>query len=511
MQLKRERHRQYQTRLLETYSYYNKKNILLEKLEAMLKSEGVNFSPLSEKDIYEKVIEHDSHFGKELSKLISSFINLSKSRKITIERLQRIFGTRKGAASEFMHSRQNLFLNFTLPILKKYNWALEERNEIDFNDMINWATDLIKKNGIPQKYEYIIIDEYQDISMARFELIKAIRELSDAKLICVGDDWQSIYKFAGSDISLFCDFGKFVGEHEKLFIEHTYRNSQQLIDVSVKFIQQNLKQIKKNPRSQKNIDHPVEFVRYERTNTAMEVMNVIERIVNQYGRETKILILGRYNSDIEEILAQDTDKKIRQYNANTNVLKITKFENVDIRFMTAHKAKGLEADNVIILNVKNDVLGFPNKLIDDVILSLLLGEEEEDCRFAEERRLFYVTLTRTKNKVYLLVPESPSLFIEEIRQYTGHGTSKNLGGLGLVHCPWCKTGELVIRKKGEKEFLGCSHYPKCNQSYNDVTILNKPILCPLCKSGFLVKRHGKFGDFLGCTNYPECKQTLELK
>ena len=102
--------------------------------------------------------------------------------------------------------------------------------------MINWAAKLVQQKGVIQDYDYIIIDEYQDISAARFKLITEIRQRSGARLVCVGDDWQSIYRFTGSDISLFSDFGKFVGEHEKLFIERTYRNSQQLIDISVTFI-----------------------------------------------------------------------------------------------------------------------------------------------------------------------------------------------------------------------------------------------------------------------------------
>jgi DNA helicase-4 len=512
MRLKQQKHRQYNTKLLETYSYFNRNNILLDKLKEMLIKEGVKFAPVSEKKVYEKVVSQDETFGNELHKLISSFINLSKSRKTSIDNLRAIFADRKSNVNEFMHSRQNLFLDFILPIIQKYDEKLKERDEIDFNDMINLATDLITRNKTVQKYDYIIIDEYQDISVARFELIKQIRELSDAKLVCVGDDWQSIYRFAGSDVSLFSDFGKFVGEFETLLIEQTYRNSQQLIDISARFIQQNPQQIKKKPVSLKRLDAPIKYTQYEHNNVCRKLLDVIQQIVNQYGRKSTVLLLGRHAFDIDEILELDRENYIKQYNEKTNELKIVGFEDVDIKFITVHKSKGLEADNVILLNVKNDLYGFPNKMTDDPILSLLLSDDEK-CRFAEERRLFYVALTRTKNEVYLLVPEKKSLFVDEIAKYAGYLITDSYEKSELVNCPWCKTGKLVIRKNTQTntDFLGCSHYPNCNQTYSNIEILNKPVLCPSCRSGFLTKRNGKFGDFLGCSNYPDCKKTINLQ
>ncbi|MCL2390403.1 MAG: UvrD-helicase domain-containing protein [Endomicrobia bacterium] len=510
IQIKRKRHKEFKTKLLETYSHYNKDNILLEKLEIMLKEEGVEFNPVSREEIYNKVVGQDEKFGSELHKLIESFINLSKSKRTSDEELQSLFSAEKNV---FIHDRQKLFLDFVLPISQKYDETLAGRNEIDFNDMINLATDLIIKNGLTDKYDYVIIDEYQDISFARFKLISAIRDLSDAKLICVGDDWQSIYRFAGSDVSLFSNFGKFAGEFALLLIERTYRNSQQLIDISAKFIQKNPQQIKKSPVSQKSLECPVEFLKYGQQDECNILLDTISKIIEENGIDKKILVLGRHSFDIDNILKKDSLSKIIEYNENTGNLKIACLENADIKFYTVHKAKGLEADFVIVLNLKNDIYGFPNKMTDDPILSLLLSEKE-DFRFAEERRMFYVAMTRTKNKVYLLIPkESESLFINEVMMNSGFLIAKDDDGLGIVHCPWCQTGKLTIRKNKdtEKEFLGCTNYPKCNQAYNNVEILTKPVVCNKCQSGFLVKRTGKYGKFLGCTNYPKCENTVDLK
>ena len=510
MLIKRETHKVNNTKLLETYSYYNRDNILLQKLREMLEMENVSFKPRDSRIIYEKVTTNDEKFGKEIIKLIESFINLSKSRRHDKNALSNLLLNRYLLNNKFTFERQKFFLSFVLPILEKYDNTLKERNEIDFNDMINYATDIIKENKFNYRYRYIIVDEYQDISIARFNLIKEIRDLSSARLICVGDDWQFIYRFAGSDISLFSNFEKHVGKHEKLFIEQTYRNSQSLIDITSKFIQKNTKQIQKNPKSMKEpVDEPLKFEYYGQNHLEDIFINEIERIVNKYGNKS-ILVLGRHSFDINELIKLTTNNRIK-YIERSDKLEIQGFEDVEIKYITVHKSKGLEADNVIILNLKNHLLGFPNKISDDPILSLLLSDEDA-YRFAEERRLFYVALTRTKNEVVLLIPSDPSLFVEELLVDNNYLMTSIDGKLKTTNCPYCQTGKLVIRQNitNSTRFLGCSHYPNCNQTFNNLEILENTILCPKCRSGFMVKRVGQFGDFLGCTNYPQCKETIAV-
>lgn len=510
MEIKREKHKTYNTKLLETYSYYNRENILLDKLKEMLVNENVIFKPRDVRSIYKKVTDNDKNYGKEITKLIETFINLCKSRQLDYESIISLFSDRN-KAGEYMLERQELFLKFALKILKRYDDRLNELNEIDFNDMINQATDVIKRNQPQYTYQHIIIDEYQDISYSRFNLIREIRELSGARLICVGDDWQSIYRFAGSDISLFSNFEKYVGKHEKLFIEQTYRNSQSLIDITSSYIQKNKKQIQKNPKSKKEtLENPIQFVYYSQDNADEVFINEIQALINKNGNKP-ILVLGRHSFDINEFIKLTPNSRIK-YNERTDNLEIKGIEDIDIKYITVHKSKGLEADNVIVLNLKNHLLGFPNKMSDDPMLSLLLSDDEE-YRFAEERRLFYVALTRTKNEVVLLIPKDVSLFAEELLIDNDFLLTAKNEKLSKTNCPYCKTGQLVIRHNSlnNNQFLGCSHYPSCNQTFNTIEILEKTILCPSCKSGFMTKRSGKFGDFLGCTNYPKCTNTINLE
>lgn len=510
MQIKRETHKAYNTKLLETYSYYNRDNVLLRKLREMLETENVSFKPRDPKIIYTKVSDNGKNFGKEIIKLIESFINLSKSRRLDYNSLKNLFSDKTKFKNNFMLERQQMFLQFVLPILEKYDNTLKERNEVDFNDMINQATDSIKKNKSKYTYQYIIIDEYQDISFSRFNLIKEIRDLSDARLVCVGDDWQSIYRFAGSDISLFSSFDKYVGKYEQLLIEQTYRNSQTLIDISSKYIQKNSKQISKNPKSKKEpLEDPIKFVHHKQEDIEDTFINEIQLLVNKYGNKP-ILILGRHSFDINDLIKSPSNSKIK-YIESSGKLEVRGFEGIDISFLTVHKSKGTESHNVIILNLRNHLLGFPNKMADDPILSLLLSDDEE-YRFAEERRLFYVALTRTKNEVVLLIPSDVSLFAEELLTDNNYLLTSTEGMLNTTNCPYCQTGKLLIRLNSlnNTQFLGCSHYPNCNQTFNRIEILKEKFLCPDCKSGFMTKRNGIYGDFLGCTNYPKCRSTINL-
>src|SRR5690606_5173646 len=271
------------------------------------------------------------------------------------------------------------------------------------------------------------------------------------------------------------------------------------------------RQISKHPKSKKEpLEAPIKFVQYDDGKIEYAFINEIGRLVSKYGNKS-ILVLGRHSFDIHDLIALTPTSRVK-YFESTGKLEVKGFEEIDIKYLTVHRSKGTEADNVIVLKLSNHLLGFPNKMTDDPLLSLLLSDNEE-YRFAEERRLFYVALTRTKNEVVLLAPSEASLFVEELLKDNNYLLTTTDGAVNATACPYFKTGKLVIRQHTAKgsQFLGCSHYPSCNQTFKNVEILSDSILCPGCESGFMIKRKGKFGDFLGCTNYPGCKNTIKLK
>lgn len=239
--------------------------------------------------------------------------------------------------------------------------------------MINLATEVVKNGKGEFGYKYIIIDEYQDISLSRFSLIKEIKKKSGAKLVCVGDDCQSIYRFAGSDIDLFTNFGQAVGYYELLKIEKTYRNSQELINIADKLVMKNPRQLKKDLKSDKHHSNPIRVIGYNR-DICPAIIKAIDEIVYNFGEDAQITILGRNNFDID-FLEDSQEFELKQKAKRCQkVIKYLAHPELKISYLTAHRSKGLEADNVIIINLENKLGGFPNKISDDPILSLVLTD-----------------------------------------------------------------------------------------------------------------------------------------
>jgi len=510
---KRDLHKKMNTTLIETYSYYNKDGMLLTNLDILLKSQGVIYSDVDYKEIYEMLFgqKKDKYF-EEFKKLVQTFIGLFKSRGFSEEHFDVLNKVASGYKNAFLRQRTILFLSIVSPIFSKYQSVLVSSEKVDFNDMINMATDIIKNNLVALPYKYIIVDEYQDISMSRFNLIKEIKNQTNSKVMVVGDDWQSIYRFTGSDIDLFTQFEKHLGFCEIMKIEKTYRNSQELIDIAGKFVMKNPKQLKKDLKSDKHNSNPIKVFGYSADiNSALR--KAIDEIIYLFGPNSEIMILGRTNYDIE-MLNDSHEFKILKGREGVQV-KDKRNEDLRISFMTVHKSKGLEATNVIIINLQNKLLGFPNKISDDPVLSLVLTDLD-GYDYAEERRLFYVALTRTKNDTYLLVPDQhPSIFADELMKDYNLRFNMATGEQSIQanpNCPVCKKGYLVLRRNNGNgsQFLGCSNYPQCDVTLNHVQLLNDYIKCDQC-GGYMVLRKGKYGDFYGCTNYPMCDRVVKIE
>lgn len=509
IQWKRDFHRQNGTTLLETYSYYSSEGVLLDKLSALLQQNGVKFKEPNFSEIFESVYatQGEKYFS-EFIRLCSTFITLFKSNGHKINALPMLQSRNPVHNTPFFRKRTELFKQIVLPILAAYEKHLTEQNAIDFSDMINLAADRIDAGFKVHPYKWVIIDEYQDISVARYKLVKAILDQTGAKLLCVGDDWQSIYRFAGSDINLFTSFEHYFGQASIMRLEQTYRNSQQLIDEAGAFVMKNPHQYQKHLRSAKSLDYPLTFMCYQ-DNPFAVLQRTINKIIQVAGAEGSILILGRTNSDFD-MVAQSGLFDVRK----SGKISYKESPQTPISFLTVHRAKGLEADNVVLVNFQNSTLGFPNRISDDPILELVLTSEDEFL-YAEERRLLYVALTRTKNRTFILVNEKrPSEFMREFQASDSVFILSNTAKAATeeILCPRCKTGHLMIRKSesNSRFFVGCSNYPQCDFTVKDPSVMNNPKVCPRC-GGFLLKRRGKYGEFIGCTNYPTCSYAEQIQ
>lgn len=287
-----------------------------------------------------------------------------------------------------------------------------ENYGFDFSDMIYYANLYINKIDTNNNlnFEYLIIDEYQDISEDRYRLTKNIANRNIAKVVAVGDDWQSIFAFAGSKIEYIYNFMAYFPGAKILKITSTYRNSQKLIDYSGTFVMKNEDQIKKELISSKNITNPIKFITFK-DEEEIEVLKGLIRNIHKTNPDHNIMVLARTNKIIENCY---NDPELKD-DIGTKI-KYIGYEDIDIDGMTIHKSKGLTADEVIVIGLDSS---FPRNYTGLFWMESLFKNklQEEKIPFAEERRLFYVALTRTKNYVYLLTnndPNNRSPFINEI-------------------------------------------------------------------------------------------------
>ena len=345
---------------------------------------------------YNYIKKYNSLNLDHLKKLIHRFITLFKSNDYDDKNFIDFINKEKNIKNKY-------FLALIFYIYKLYQLELVSKKEIDFNDMISIATKKVKESGFYKDLKYIFIDEFQDTSNVRFNLIKEILNKTKASLFAVGDDFQSIYRFTGCDLDLFLNFKNLFVNSKVITLNKTYRNSIELINISSDFILKNKNQIKKSIESDKSIKKPIIIIKYK--NITKSFIKVINKIYNETN--DPILVLSRNNFDISML-----NKKLFYLEKDTLIYKNN--PNIKMKYLTIHKAKGLEEENVIILNFKNSLLGFPNKISDNNILKYVTCKSD-NFPFSEERRLLYVALTRTKNKVYLMCPKrNESIFIKEL-------------------------------------------------------------------------------------------------
>lgn len=327
--------------------------------------------------------------------------------------------------------------------------------------MLVKAEQYINEGKYVNPFKCIIVDEYQDVTASQYRLLKSLRESNEFDLFCVGDDWQSIYRFNGSDVSYIMNFEDSWGPSELSRIETTYRFSQSLINVSSNFIMKNPKQIKKSIRSRMPEERfAVSKIEGYQENSAIQFMT--DRILF-LPKNSTVFLIGRYTFDIE-LLKYDQRLSIKYDTASqTQKVYLQKRPDLDITFYTAHRSKGLQADYVYILNNTNGTLGFPSKVEDNILVHMLL-ERSDQFPFSEERRLFYVALTRAKKHVYLVT---------------------------------VKGKESVFELELEEDYKSL--------------LLNETYICPVC-GGNLRIVEGKYGKFFGCSNYREkgCKYSAKI-
>ena len=426
---KKRLHREKGTKLIYTTSadFHNK--TIRARLRDILSKAGVPINEPTTDELIDKIMSRNKSMENALMQMTQSFINLVKANGKSIDDIRKVAEARKSTRDVFVID------NIMKPLWDDYQKELAERKEMDFTDVIVKATQYCNEGKWNQKYEYILIDEFQDISVDRYRFLLSLRtELPKTKLYCVGDDWQSIYRFTGSDLSLFAEFSRYFGYTEECKIETTYRFGNPLIEESSKFVQHNLlqKQKKVHPRAVNPPETKISFMGYK---DSKELQSLMERMIVRVPADKTAYIISRYSYDIR-VLASPRIKM--EYDSNgDNVTLIIAGRKV--KFMTIHGAKGLEADYVFMLNCNSGLYGFPSLVSDDPVLDYVLSDPEH-YEYAEERRVFYVGITRAKvHTVVMYNVDTPSPFVTEMNSEIV---------INPDPCPLCGVGHRIVKYEG---------------------------------------------------------------
>lgn len=453
---KRHAYRRKEIDFFETTSAQASNETLLSTLQSELAQRSIAFERKSYAEISKAL---DPVVIKHYHQLISTCLKHIRASHLTLDMLL------ERAKTLHDKERAKLYARVVWMITAEYSRKLEETRRIDFDSMIGDAVRLVENGRYRSPYALILVDEFQDISEPRANLIKALKQQKAfSKVFAVGDDWQSIYRFAGSDITIFTQFEAIFGPSWQGRLEQTYRCNQLIAETAATFVQRNPEQIKKSVRSTRPaISRSIRVVPIDGErgglDFAMACQRLLERLDvalggiatlwrNEARDKLKVLVLWRYNT-------------LDPFEGNPPF-----FANIAVSGLSFHRAKGLEADYAILLDVSEGNYGVPSRIEDDELLNLVIPRPETFA-YAEERRLFYVALTRASRGVYMITNRrQPSRYIRELCEIAGDEVRfETIEGAALSQCPACLVGQLVERRnKNGAVFRGCNQFPDCKHA-----------------------------------------------
>ncbi|MEH6388484.1 MAG: UvrD-helicase domain-containing protein [Pseudomonas profundi] len=510
MEWKRQLHAKKGTRLMELYHYQLMENGLFDAIDTQLAALEVKYQPLPP----EAVLETLREFGAINSFAVLLADLLKRYRANCYEQ-----GQAEDAITRARNPSQvNAALALLRPILDDYQALLDTAGHIDFDDMIGKAIEYVRVGRFRSPWRYILVDEFQDISEARARLIRYLRDSAqECSLFCVGDDWQAIYRFTGSDLGFTTAFREKFGTTKVTALDLTFRFNNSISDVATRFVLENPIQVRKQLNTLHKVKRPaVSLLREDNrpasgTGEPSRLEKVVSRIAEIAEPGSSVYLLGRYGFNLPD------RSELRRL--------ASRFPSIVLECYSIHASKGKEADYVVMLGLETGKHGFPSKKTTHPLLEALLPAQE-DFPYAEERRLFYVALTRARKRVYLIADMAvASDFVVELlkNEYeldlNEFSTSLSQQLLHMLKCMKCKTGTMVPRQSQFGRFFGCNKFPLCSHKERGCERCSSQMrrverfkvcinpdcqrwvpTCPKCGAEMTL-RMGRNGEFWGCRNY----------
>ncbi|MEC6881862.1 UvrD-helicase domain-containing protein [Photobacterium piscicola] len=478
LEWKRQLHASNKTTMLELYTYQLKRGQLQLLLAAALDEHDVIRSPIEIDTLFQQLKEANSSQWQGFVDLLQRFLGLYKEGQFDIDLVRS-----KLMKGGYDVERTQAFLDIFEPVLIAYQEHLASTECIDFSDMIAEATAIIEKGDFQHSYTHILVDEFQDISEGRAKLLKALlASKPNMRLFAVGDDWQSIYRFNGADLSLFTEFPAAFTPATMVPLDKTFRFNDKIHEVSSRFVMNNPAQIKKDITTHEQLNAPaVRLVDIKKEietlisitnmkdkknqayiNVLQRALSTLNRSADQKSKVASVLIIGRFR--------QENTAQLKGF----DISKLS-YTHLNISYVTAHASKGLEADYVILFGVDTGV--FPSTRENDELIDLVLPNKDNFI-YGEERRLFYVALTRAKHFVYVIFDnDKSSPFLSEITKFGLQYVDNKLAPqLAKWSCNQCKKGELrPFTTKYNKMLYKCSFAPACDTLVNSCKHCNSPL------------------------------------
>ncbi|MFO0356747.1 MAG: UvrD-helicase domain-containing protein [Sphingobacteriaceae bacterium] len=402
------------------------------------------------------------------------------------------------------HERVRLFYELAVPIIEEYKNYCTNKSYLDFDDLIILTIKLLNEHRevrelYQNKIKYLMVDEFQDVNGLQVKLLDLLLT-PDTQLFCVGDDWQSIYGFRGSNVDYIVNFESHYDNSEVHKLDINYRSSQTIVGASNEVIKHNKNQIKKEVKAFKQAPSKIQIYKAKKLDVD-GVDFLVEKVKELYQKglgKDDILVLYRRSKMFKPYFEELKQNKLFVSNK------------------TIHASKGLEAKAVFIIGLTEGNGGFPDIWLDDAIFRVVKGVKY-DILLEEERRLFYVAITRAKDELYLITElGNESSFVDEIPQqfYTNNKPDfKNITELKLAcikckkeinssfkFCPYCGEEQIedIKRLSALKELLLGESTKYSKQNYLNAgkpwTKEDDEKLIELFKTG---KSKNELSDFFG--------------
>jgi DNA helicase-4 len=503
-------HRRHGTIVIESFSWWFHNGVWEHELKAVLMKAGV---PVPEVDwrarLTDAMQSKSQRFAADRRSVIQLMTRTLDLVRCTATVPGVAFTVSSGATSrttpdsKLDASREALFDQIVHPLERAYESYKKRREGIDFEDMIFLARQVVDAGSFKAPWSHYIVDEFQDASLSRLELVQSLRkQRPDSRLTCIGDDWQAIIRFAGGDVRVMTQFGQRVGPFWQANLGQTFRYSPIIAEVSSEFVVTNPDQLKKRiSPAPGSMNLPIRIILSAPTTDEPDsrgdarfndILFSELDLIRKFKPDASILLLSRYRRGIPELAEQNSIREA--------------FPGLTLIWSTVHRSKGREADAVVVGDLDDHAFGFPCLREDDPIIRKYLPPEDS-FEHAEERRLFYVAMTRAKHRLTLVANGlAPSPFVTEIITQRG-----GRPGLEIVRsgdpakvCPRCRAGYIIGRDGTNGRFYACTKSPACSHTEQ---------ACPLCRRGFLVPNGDRMvcsmKETRGCTHdvrtCPRCK------